>query len=136
MKKLLIIAAGLLTCSFCSENIVAQTILAQREQTVRSSDNERLQDLIHRYNLEWSAAGYRIMSYSEFKSLKPLPADIMARFHQNFQRYSNKEYGGESTTFVIYKRETGGIWYELQVLEDTAGQAFPNKYTQADGYFK
>lgn len=134
MKKIVVIAGCLFVGLFFSENVSAQFVQEQQEQTVGSTDNERLQDLIHRYNLEWSAAGYRIMSYSEFKSLKPLPADIMARFHQNFQRYSNKEYGGESTTFVIYKQFAGYTSYELQVLEDTAGDAFPNKYTPADRY--
>lgn len=134
MKKIVVIALGLLAGSFYSENVMAQLIPAQLEQTVRQSDNERLQALIVRKTGEWSAAGYSIMSYPEFMSRRPLPSEIMARFHQNFQRYSNKEYGSENTTFVIYKQVSDGVLYELQVLEDTAGQAFPNKYTRADGY--
>lgn len=134
MKKIVAIALGLLAGSFYSENVMAQLIPAQLEQTVRQSDNERLQALIARKTGEWSAAGYSIMTYTEFMSRRPLPSEIMARFYQNFQRYSNKEYGGENTTFVIYKQVSNGILYELQVLEDTAGQAFPNKYTQADTY--
>lgn len=134
MKKVVVMAFCLLAGSFFQGNVSAQGSRGLQEQTVSSDDNERLQNLILRYTHEWSAAGYSIMSYIEFQYQRPLPDDIMARFHQSFMRYANKEYGGENTTFVIYKQVPGGTVYELQVLEDTAGQAFPNKYTRADIY--
>lgn len=113
---------------FFSEKMLVFTNAAEQVQTADLDDNARLQALIVRTTGEWSAAGYSIMSYSEFKSKKPLPEDVMARFQQSFSRYANKEYGGENTTFVIYK----GSCYELQVIEDCAGQCFPNKYYMAD----
>lgn len=132
MKKLLGIVLCLLCCIFFSERVVAEINTVQSVQTVNSDDNERIQALIVRTTGEWSAAGYSIMSYSEFQVKRPLSANIMARFHQNLLRYANKEYGGENTSFVIYK----GSCFELQVIEDCAGQCFPNRYYMADSACK
>ena len=128
MKRLLMIVVCLLSCTFFSAKVIAQVDSEQLVQTVNSGDNEKIQALIVRTRGERSAAGYSIMTYREFQSKRPLSADLMTRFHQNLLRYANKEYGGENTSFVIYK----GSCYELQVIEDCAGQCFPNKYYMAD----
>lgn len=128
MKKVSIVIICLFSCLFFSVKMMAFPIAEPEVQTVNSDDNERIQALIVRTTGEWSAAGYSIMTYGEFQSKRPLPADVMARFHQSLLRYANKEYGGENTSFVIYK----GSCYELQVIEDCAGQCFPNKYYNAD----
>lgn len=129
MKKLLVTAICLIfLCSFQNEKAVVQSVTEQIEKTSNQTDNERIQALITRVTGEWSAAGYSIMSYSEFQIKRLLPENVMARFYQNFLRYANKEYGGENTSFVIYK----GSCYELQVIEDCAGQCFPNRYYMAD----
>lgn len=135
MKKIVKIAVYLVfVCLLQGQKVEAQSVTLQFAQISSLSDDERLKDLILRKKNEWSAAGYTIMSYAEFKDRKPLPSEIMDRFQQNLLFYANKEIGGESTSFVIYKREIYGLVYELQVLEDTAGQAFPNKFTRADTY--
>lgn len=135
MKFLSCIVFCLVLCSFQNEKVAAQSIT---KQIIRTSpdDIERLNTLIIRVRGEWNAAGYSIMSYSEFVSESPFDGDIMARFHQNLLKYANREYGGEHNSFVIYKRENWGTDYKLQVVEDTAGQAFPNKYSCADIYTK
>lgn len=135
MKFLSCIVLGLILCSFQNEKVAAQSVTKQVIQT-SPGDIERLNALIIRVTGEWSAAGYSVLSYYEFVSKKPLDNDIMARFHQNLLRFANKEYGGEHNSFVIYKANSWGIDYELQVVEDTAGQAFPNKYYCADIYTK
>lgn len=128
MKRLLIILICIFTCSFYTGKMMAFFNAAELLQTVNLDDNERIQALIVRTTGEWSAAGYSIMTYSEFQIKRPLPDNVMTRFHQNLLRYANKEYGGENTSFVICK----GSCYELQVIEDCAGQCFPNKYYMAD----
>lgn len=128
MKKLLMIIVSLISCLSFNENVAAQLFIIQKIQTENSNDNEKIQALIFRTMREWSAAGYSIMTYSEFQIKRPLPDNVMTRFHQNLLRYANKEYGGENTSFVICK----GSCYELQVIEDCAGQCFPNKYYMAD----
>lgn len=132
MKRLVVFALCVGTCSFFNGNVTAQSVPVQQEQTFNSSDNERLNALIARKTAEWSSAGYSIMNYREFQYKRPLSSDMMDRFQRNYSIYVNKEYGDETTSFVIYKPVSYGILYELQVLEDTAGQAFPNKYTLAD----
>lgn len=131
MKFLSCLVLSFILCSFQNEKVAAQSVV---EQTVQTSpgDIDRLNALIVRVIGEWSAAGYSIMSYSEFVSQRPFDSSIMARFHQNLLKYANREYGGEHNSFVIYKRENWGTDYKLQVVEDTAGQAFPNKYYCAD----
>lgn len=131
MKFLSCIFFCLVLCSFQNEKVVAQSITKQITRT-SPGDIERLNALIIRVIGEWSAAGYYVKSYSEFASESPLDGDIMDRFRQNISKYANREYGGVHNSFVIYKRENWGTVYKLQVVEDTAGQAFPNKYSCVD----
>lgn len=135
MKRIAVGMACIFALSLLGGNISAQLVPTQQEQTINSDDNERIQALILRYTKEWSAAGYSWMSYTEFQYKPQFSDEMKAHFHQSFLRYANKEYGGENTTFVIYKQVTGGVLYELYVIEDTAGQAFPNRYVKADEYF-
>lgn len=135
MKKLLGIAiCFVFLCSVQSKDVVAQTITKQFVETLSSDASQQIQNLILRSISEWGSEGYIVMTYSEFKTQKPLPQNIVDRFQQNLLKYINKEYGEESNSFVIYKRISYGIQYQLKVIEDCAGQCIPNKYTTADEY--
>lgn len=135
MKKLLGMAICLVfLSSFCSKDVVAQTITKQFVQISNSDASQQIQNLILRSMSEWSAQGYTVLTYREFKANNPLPKEIVDRFQQNLLKYINREYGEESNSFVIYKNIGYGVEYELKVIEDCAGQCIPNKYTTADVY--
>lgn len=135
MKKLFGIVICLIALSSLQVREVAAQSITKQITTISSKDaNQQIQNLIMRSINEWSSEGYKVISYANFKYQNPFPSEIQDRFQQSLTRYMNKEYGNESNSFIIYKEEGYATLYILKVLEDTAGQAVPNRYTTADSY--